>query len=68
MRSRASTDGPAGAKLYDDGRPETAIVPVQSFGGKPLYRLAHPEVGTHDIFLVPIARKAEGLEYEAIFT
>ena len=33
-----------------------------------IYRLAHPEMGTHEIFLVPIARKAEGLEYEAIFT
>jgi hypothetical protein len=33
-----------------------------------IYRLAHPEVGTHDIFLVPIGRKPEGVEYEAIFT
>lgn len=33
-----------------------------------IYRLSHPEMGTHEIFLVPIARKAEGLEYEAIFT
>lgn len=33
-----------------------------------IYRLAHPEVGSHDIFLVPIGRKPEGVEYEAIFT
>lgn len=33
-----------------------------------IYRLAHPEVGTHDIFLVPIGGKPEGVEYEAIFT
>ena len=33
-----------------------------------IYRLAHPVVGTHDLFLVPIGRKPEGLEYEAIFT
>lgn len=33
-----------------------------------IYRLTHPEVGAHDVFLVPIARKAEGLDYEAIFT
>lgn len=34
---------PAGAKLYTDGRPETALVPVQSFGGKPLYRGRTPD-------------------------
>ncbi len=34
---------PAGTKLYSDGRPETSLVPVHSFGGKPLYRDAHPD-------------------------
>jgi N-formylglutamate deformylase len=34
---------PAGAKLYGDDRPETTLVPVQSFGGKPLYRNATPD-------------------------
>lgn len=34
---------PAGAKLYNDGRPETSLVPVHSFGGKPLYRQAQPD-------------------------
>lgn len=33
-----------------------------------IYRLDHPEVGGHEIFLVPIGRKPEGVEYEAIFT
>lgn len=34
-----------------------------------IYRLDHPELGGHDIFLVPIARRADGaLDYEAIFT
>jgi hypothetical protein len=34
-----------------------------------IYRLDHPEVGGHEIFLVPVARRADGaLDYEAIFT
>lgn len=33
-----------------------------------IYRLAHPQVGSHEIFLVPIGRKPDGVEYEAIFT
>ena len=42
--------------------------PVEPLLPQRIYRLAHPEVGSHEIFLVPIARKAQGLEYEAIFT
>lgn len=42
--------------------------PLQPALPQRIYRLAHPAVGTHDVFLVPIARKAEGMEYEAIFT
>lgn len=34
---------PAGTKLYADGRPETALVPTVSFGGKPLYRGKSPD-------------------------
>jgi len=29
---------PAGAKLYNDGRPETAVVPTKTFAGQPLYK------------------------------
>jgi hypothetical protein len=32
------------------------------------YRLANERVGEHDIFIVPVGRTADGLEYEAIFT
>ncbi len=34
---------PAGAKLYSDGRPETALVPTVSFAGKALYRGDDPD-------------------------
>lgn len=31
------------------------------------YRLEHPTVGSHDIFLVPVGRDDEGTRYEAVF-
>ncbi len=33
-----------------------------------IYTLAHPEMGQLDIFLVPIARRQDGMYYEAVFT
>jgi hypothetical protein len=33
-----------------------------------IYRLEHAELGTLELFLVPIGRDAEGVRYEAIFT
>ncbi|PIL20231.1 hypothetical protein P775_10525 [Puniceibacterium antarcticum] len=32
------------------------------------YRLAQEQIGKQDIFLVPIAKKDESIQYEAIFT
>lgn len=32
-----------------------------------IYRLEHAQMGCLDIFLVPIARAATGLQYEAVF-
>lgn len=32
-----------------------------------IYRMTHPRVGSHDIFLVPIAREREGFLYQAVF-
>ena len=32
------------------------------------YRVAHPALGTVDIFLVPIKGDASGMTYEAVFT
>jgi hypothetical protein len=32
-----------------------------------IYRLQHPHLEAMDIFLVPVARTAAGLQYEAVF-
>lgn len=32
-----------------------------------IYRVEHPELDAMDIFLVPVARTATGLHYEAVF-
>lgn len=32
-----------------------------------IYRLEHPQLDAMDIFLVPVARAAAGLHYEAVF-
>ncbi|RVV96983.1 hypothetical protein EKE94_15035 [Mesobaculum littorinae] len=32
------------------------------------YRVEHRTVGAHDMFLVPVARTAAGIQYEAVFT
>lgn len=31
------------------------------------YRLAHPEMGEFDIFLVAVAKEADGYRYEAVY-
>ena len=33
-----------------------------------IYKMAHPDLGTFEIFLVPIGLDAQGLRCEAIFT
>jgi len=32
-----------------------------------IYRFEHPDAGAFEIFIVPIARDAEGYRYEAVF-
>jgi hypothetical protein len=32
-----------------------------------IYRLVHAQLGSLDLFLVPVARSATGLHYEAVF-
>jgi hypothetical protein len=41
--------------------------PAQVFLPQRTYRLAHEELGTHEVFLVPVAQDAEGFYYEAVF-
>ena len=31
------------------------------------YRMVHPEMGEFEIFLVPIAKEADGFRYEAVY-
>jgi hypothetical protein len=33
-----------------------------------IYRMTHPEVGTLDIFIVPLKSEAEGTTYQAVFS
>lgn len=33
-----------------------------------IYYLDHPDLGLHEVFLVPLAQDAEGRTYEAVFT
>ncbi|HEX8337685.1 MAG TPA: hypothetical protein VF621_13205 [Pyrinomonadaceae bacterium] len=32
------------------------------------YRLAHQQIGEHEIFLVPVAQEPRGFRYEAVFS
>ena len=42
--------------------PPTFVLP------QAIYRLEHHEVGTFEIFIVPIGRTAQGVSYEAVFS
>lgn len=46
----------------------TFLGPAAPLLQQAIYPLAHESLGTLDIFIVPVARDAEGLRYEAIFT
>ena|ERR1043165_9044507 len=41
--------------------------PANIFMPQQIYTLEHEQLGTCDIFLVPIAQDADGFRYEAIF-
>jgi hypothetical protein len=42
--------------------PPTFVLP------QAIYRFEHDEIGTFEMFIVPIAQSAEGVSYEAIFS
>lgn len=42
--------------------PEDPFLPQQ------MWPLSHPEIGEHQIFLVPIGRDDSGYQYEAVFS
>lgn len=60
-----------GCQARVDGRAPFSLV-FRSPPGAPLpqhiYRLQHDELGTLDLFLVPIGPDAEGMRYEAVFS
>ncbi len=41
--------------------------PQDSPPAQGVYRIEHDEVGSHDLFLVPIRKDGKGLYYQAIF-
>jgi hypothetical protein len=43
------------------------LSPAGPFLPQAMYPLTHPELGTHDIFLVPLGPRDGGNSYEAIF-
>lgn len=60
----------AGRHARPDGQPAFSL----TFEGPPepvlpqrIYRLEHPALDPLDLFLVPVARTATGLHYEAVF-
>jgi hypothetical protein len=41
--------------------------PVGHLMPQRIYHLSHPQLGEFDIFMVPVARQADGFLYEAVF-
>ncbi len=35
--------------------------------GQGLYKIEHTQMGTFDLFLVPVAKEADGFRYQAVF-
>jgi uncharacterized protein DUF6916 len=42
--------------------------PANFFLPQSTYRLAHEQLGEHDIFLVPVEQEPRGFRYEAVFS
>jgi hypothetical protein len=42
--------------------------PVQPMLVQRIYRILQPQLGSMDIFLVPVGKEAGGVQYEAVFT
>jgi hypothetical protein len=64
------TDGRSG-ELPQQSRAAFSIVflgPREPVLPQRIYRLEHAELGTFDLFLVPIGRDDAGVRYEAVFT
>ena len=44
------------------------LAPASDVLPQAIYRVDHAELGALDLFLVPVARDADGVRYEAVFT
>jgi hypothetical protein len=61
----------SGSTSSEEGRKPFSIVflgPLEPLLPQRIYRFEHSELGTFEIFIVPIGRDADGVRYEAIFT
>ena len=61
QRSASATEPRAPFSIVFRG-PRTPILPQR------IYRVAHPEIGDFELFLVPIGPDEQGMRYEAVFT
>lgn len=41
--------------------------PLDQMLGQAMYRVEHDQLGTLDLFIVPIAKEEDGIVYEAVF-
>jgi hypothetical protein len=42
--------------------------PSDPFLPQSIYRFSQAELGEHDLFIVPVAEKTDGFQYESVFT
>jgi hypothetical protein len=60
------------ARLVRPGQRDVAFSlrfagPAEPFLPQRTWPVSHPDLGTHEIFLVPVGRSEDGFEYEAVF-
>lgn len=62
---------PSPAPPGDRGRPPFSLMfrgPAELQLPQATYALAHPELGTVEIFIVPVGAGTDGVDYQAVFT
>lgn len=62
---------PMGSTVGPTGRsPFSAVLrgPANEAPEQAIYQVRHPELGSFELFLVPIGPDDEGMKYEAVFT
>ena len=42
--------------------------PIEPFLPQSIYRFSQAELGEHELFIVPVAEKTNGFQYESVFT